>query len=102
VSGNPGNAGFSKWSTPLSVIGSVIVAAATFSHYANAHRQEKPGGYLAIVLGAFFVGLLVTIGSYFNRPKPVRSRISAILSGGCASIVFVSVFLVTLVWSFGS
>ena len=102
MSGNPGNAGFSKWSTPLSVIGSIIVAAATFSHYANAHRQTEPGGYFALALGALAVGLLVTIGSYFNRQKPMRSRFAATLSGVFASIVFVLVLLATLVRSFGS
>jgi hypothetical protein len=102
VSNNPNKTGFSKWSVPLSAIGSIIVAAATFLHYANAHRQTKPGGYFALALGALTVGLLVTLGSYFNRPKPMRSRVAAILSGVFASIVFVLILLATLVWSFGS
>jgi hypothetical protein len=91
VSNNPNKTGFSKWSVPLSAIGSIIVTAATFLHYANAHRQTKPGGYFAMVLGALAVGLLAALGSYFNRPRPMRSGVAATLSGVFASIVFVLV-----------
>ena len=102
MSDNPNKTGFSKWPVRLSAIGSIIVIATTFLHYANAHRQTKPGGYSAVILGAMAVGLLVTLGSYFNRPKPMRSRFAATLSGVFASIVFVLVLFATLVRSFGS
>lgn len=99
---NQNNTGFSKWPVPLSAIGIILVTAATFLHYSNAHSQAEPGGYLAFALGALAVGLLVTLGSYLSRSKPIRSLFAAILSGAFASIVFVLVFLAILVRSFGS
>jgi hypothetical protein len=102
VISNPNKTGFAKWPVPLSAIGIILVTAATFLHYSNAHSQAEPGGYLAFALGALAIGLLVTLGSYFSRPKSMRSSFAATLAGVFASIVFVLVFLAILVRNFGS
>ena len=92
----------SQWSIPLAVIGSILIASATFLQYAKAHRAGQPGGYFPIILGALVVGLLATLCSYFSQLKLTRSASVAVLSGATASIAFFAVLLATLISCFGS
>ena len=89
----------SRWSVLLAVTGSILVTAVTFWHYAQAHREGHPGGYLPLAIGGLLVGLLAAACSYFNG---LRHTFTAIASGVVAAITFMAVLLATLISCFGS
>lgn len=91
-----------SWLVLVASIGSILATSATLLQYIQAHREAQPGGYLPIILGAVFVGLLVAGCNYFAKLQNQRSGFTAVLLGVLASIVFIGILFVTLIWSFGS
>ena len=89
----------SQWSVPLAVIGSTLVTAVTFWHYAQAHREGHPGGYLPLAIGGRLIGLLVAFCSYLTGS---RHAFPAIATGATSTIAFMAILLATLISCFGS
>jgi len=91
-----------SWLIAIAAIGSVLAAAATLLHYIQSHRVGQPGGYLALALGTITVGVLVAGCSHFAKPEATRSAPTSGLQGAFASLAFVAIVFVTLIWGFGT
>ncbi len=55
-----------------------------------------------MTLGTITVGVLVAGCSYFAKPEVARSAPTSGLQGTLASLAFVAIVFVTLIWGFGT
>jgi hypothetical protein len=86
----------------VAAFGSATAMALTLLHYAQSHRAAAPGGYLAWMLCAAFVGLLCGAGSHWAAPLDRRSGPTAIAIGALGAFLTAILLLATLVWTYGS
>ncbi|MBF6025045.1 hypothetical protein [Lysobacter niastensis] len=87
---------------PVAALGSALVVAATLLHYAQAHRQGDPGGYLSIGLGAICVGLLAGVGVFLVASPRWRAISVAFGVALVTSLATCGLLLATLIRAFGS
>ena len=78
---------------PLAILGGSAAAALTLLHYAHAHRNAVLGGHLVLLFGAFAIGVLCGVSSYWVSPSEKGALARSI------AICMVSAFVAALALS---
>ena len=95
---------FLHWLTPLAIVGSLSIFAATFMAYASAHADHRTAGFAPAIIGLLFFACLMTCISYLSLPGPgsLARLFTAIGIAILEGAVFFFFLLLLLLNTFGS